>query len=163
MTTAYPNHFQKTHVVYNGADSNKFRAEGRTEKPVPQIIFTGRLVPYKGVHVLTGAMRILQSRGIEAKCTIVGGSAFGGSRPTRYVRKLEGTRSSNTELIGYRAAMSLRVCCAMQIFSAALPFQRSLSYGSFGSDGMWIAGGGLSYRRNPRTTRPRRRDHGSSR
>jgi spore coat protein SA len=102
-TSAYPNHFQKTHVVYNGADSNKFRLGGRTRKSVPQIIFTGRLVPYKGLHVLMGAMRILQSQGIEAKCTIVGGSAFGGSRPTRYVRKLERTRPSNTELIGYRA------------------------------------------------------------
>ncbi len=102
-TSAYPNHFQKTHVVYNGADSDKFRAEGRTQKSVPQIIFTGRLVPNKGVHVLMDAMRILQGRGIKAKCTIVGGSAFGGSRPTRYVRKLERTRPSNTELIGYRA------------------------------------------------------------
>jgi spore coat protein SA len=102
-TAAYPNHFQKTHVVYNGADSHKFRLEGRTPKPVPQIIFTGRLVPYKGVHVLIDAMRILQGRGIKAKCMIVGGSAFGGSSPTRYIRKLERTRPSNTELIGYRA------------------------------------------------------------
>jgi spore coat protein SA len=102
-TLAYPNHFQKTHVVYNGADSDKFRAERRTPKSVPQIIFTGRLISYKGVHVLMDAMRILQNRGIEAKCTIVGGSGFGGSKPTRYVRKLERTRPSNTELIGYRA------------------------------------------------------------
>ena len=55
-TSAYPNHFQRTHVVYNGADRDKFRAGRRRQKPVPQIIFTGRLVPYKGAHVLTGAM-----------------------------------------------------------------------------------------------------------
>jgi spore coat protein SA len=107
VTSAYPNHFQKTHVVYNGADRDKFRAEGRKQKSVPQIIFTGRLIPNKGVHVLMDAMRILQSRGIEAKCTIVGGSAFGGSKPTQYVRKLERTRPSNTELIGYRAGDEL--------------------------------------------------------
>jgi spore coat protein SA len=103
VTSVYPNHFQQTHVVYNGADSDKFRAERRKQKSVPQIIFTGRLVPHKGVHVLMDAMRILQSRGIEATCTIVGGSAFGGSKPTRYVQKLERTRPSNTRLIGYRA------------------------------------------------------------
>jgi glycosyltransferase involved in cell wall biosynthesis len=107
VTSAYPNHFQKTHVVYNGADSDKFRAEGRKQKSVPQIIFTGRLIPNKGVHVLMDAMRILQSRGIEANCTIVGGSAFGGSKPTRYVRMLERTRPGNTELIGYRAGDEL--------------------------------------------------------
>lgn len=101
--SAYPNHFQHTHVVYNGADGSKFRAEVRTPKPVPEIIFAGRLVPYKGVHVLLGAMDILQSRGINAKCTIVGGSAFGGSRPTRYIHKLRRIRPRNTELVGYRA------------------------------------------------------------
>ena len=107
MTEAYPGSLQKTHVVYNGADGDKFRATNRKRKTVPQIIFTGRLVPYKGVHVLLAAMEILQSRGIKAKCTIVGGSAFGGSRPTRYVHKLRRTTPSNTELIGYRAGVEL--------------------------------------------------------
>ena len=27
-----------------------FRSEGRAQNSVPEIIFTGRLVPYKGVH-----------------------------------------------------------------------------------------------------------------
>lgn len=102
-TSAYPGHFQRTHVVHNGADRNKFRAEPRTRNPVPQIIFTGRLVPHKGVHVLTAAMGILQRKGIAARCTIVGGSAFGNSRRTRYVKRLERTRPSNTELVGYRS------------------------------------------------------------
>ena len=86
-TSAYPNHFLRTHVVYNGADRDKFRAGRQRQKPVPQIIFTGRLVPYKGAHVLTGAMGILQRKGISATCTIVGGSAFGNSRQTRYIRR----------------------------------------------------------------------------
>jgi spore coat protein SA len=103
VTAAYPNHFQKTEVVYNGADDRMFRAETRKQKPMPQIIFTGRLVRYKGVHVLTDAMRILQRKGVAATCTVVGGSAFGGSGPTRYVRQLERTRPANTQLIGYRA------------------------------------------------------------
>ena len=107
VTSAYPGHFQRTYVVYNGADSSKFRAKDRTPKAVPQIIFTGRLVAYKGVHVLLGAMRILERKGIAAKCVIVGGSAFGGSKPTRYVRKLERTRPGNTELVGYRSGHEL--------------------------------------------------------
>jgi spore coat protein SA len=101
--SAYPAHLQHTHVVYNGADGNKFHSEVRTRKAVPEIIFTGRLVPYKGPHVLLGAMDILQTRGIEATCTIVGGSAFGGSRTTRYIQNLRRIRPRNTELIGYRA------------------------------------------------------------
>jgi spore coat protein SA len=127
-TSAYPNHFQQTHVVYNGADSKKFRAESRPQKPEPQIIFTGRLVPYKGVHVLMDAMRILQSRGIKAKCTIVGGSGFGNSKPTRYIQQLERMRPSNTELIGYRAgnefANLLRqadIFCCPSIFNDPFP------------------------------------------
>jgi spore coat protein SA len=99
---AHPS-LKRTHVVYNGADSSKFRVGLRKRKAIPQIIFAGRLVPYKGAHVLTGAMRILESKGISATCTIVGGSAFGNSRYTRYMRRLHRTRPGNTELIGYRA------------------------------------------------------------
>jgi spore coat protein SA len=103
-TSAYPDHLQRTHVVYNGADSDKFRAEVRAKKKsVSQIIYTGRLIPNKGVHVLLDAMRILERKGVSAKCTIVGGSAFGKSKQTRYVQELERTRPGNTELIGYRA------------------------------------------------------------
>jgi spore coat protein SA len=101
--SAYPNHFRYARVVHNGADSDKFYAEPRTERAVPQIIFAGRLVPYKGVHVLVDAMRILERKGISGTCTIIGGSAFGGSKKTRYVQELERTRPSNTELIGYRS------------------------------------------------------------
>jgi spore coat protein SA len=103
VTAAFPNHFQKTHVVYNGADSNMFKAEFRTQRFPPKIVYTGRLVPFKGVHVLMDAMRILGSEGVSATCTIVGGSAFGKCKPTRYVQELERTRPGNTELVGYKA------------------------------------------------------------
>ena len=122
VTSAYPGHFQKTYVVYNGADGTKFRAETRKRKPVPQIIFTGRLVPYKGVHVLLAAMDILQRRGVKAKCTIVGGSAFGGSRPTRYVHKLEASNGrAILSLSAIALVLSLRIYSVMQISSVALP------------------------------------------
>jgi spore coat protein SA len=101
--TALPDHFESTHVVYNGADGRKFRSAKRDRNSAPTIIYTGRLVPYKGVHVLLDAMRILENKKINAKCQIVGGAGFGSSNPTRYVRKLRRRRSTNTELVGYVA------------------------------------------------------------
>lgn len=96
-----PNHFENTSVIYNGADGKKFRAETRGPKATPTVIFSGRLVPYKGVHVLLEAMRILQRRGVSARCQIVGGAGFGNQRATSYVRKLERMCPENTELLGY--------------------------------------------------------------
>ena len=100
--SAYPT-LKRTHVVYNGADSDKFFLGPRKRKAVPQIIFAGRLVPYKGAHILMDAMRIMERKGVSATCTIVGGSAFGKSRTTRYMRQLQRERPDNTELVGYRA------------------------------------------------------------
>jgi spore coat protein SA len=94
---------EKTHIVYNGADHGKFRTVSQKETAIPQIIFAGRLVPYKGAHVLLKAMRILEEGGINARCTIVGGSAFGNSRRTRYMRQLEKMCPANSTLAGYRA------------------------------------------------------------
>ena len=99
---AIPNHFTDTHLVYNGADNHKFRVVGNRQNLVPKVIFTGRLVSYKGPHILMRAMRILQERGIEGKCTIVGGSGFGSDSRTSYIRKLERLRPSNTEMVGYK-------------------------------------------------------------
>jgi spore coat protein SA len=102
-----PNRFEKTYVVYNGADGVKFRPPERDHNAVPTVIFTGRLVPYKGVHVLLDAMRILEKSGVVAKCQIVGGSGFGGSKGTRYTRKLERLKPNNTELVGYKSGQAL--------------------------------------------------------
>ena len=104
---ASPNQFEKTYVVYNGADGVKFRPPDRDQNAVPTVIFTGRLVPYKGVHVLLEAMRILEKSGVVAKCQIVGGSGFGGSKGTRYTRKLERLKPNNTELAGYKSGEAL--------------------------------------------------------
>jgi spore coat protein SA len=105
--TALPNHFESTHVVHNGADGGKFHSVKRDRNSLPTIIYTGRLVPYKGIHVLLDAMRILERKKIKAKCKIVGGARFGSSSPTRYVRKLQRRKSTNTEMIGYVAGDGL--------------------------------------------------------
>lgn len=104
---ALPGHFMRTHIVYNGADEQKFYPEGRPEGTVPTVVFTGRLVPYKGAHVLTAAMRLLQERGIRAVCRIVGGSCFGKRRPTSYVRSLRRNAPDNCELLGYQSGENL--------------------------------------------------------
>jgi spore coat protein SA len=100
---AIPKHFERTHVVYNGADEKRFRPHMREVKHSFNVIFTGRLVPYKGVHVLLEAMRILEKHGVDVNCKIVGGSGFGNSKDTRYVRRLKRDAPSNCELVGYRS------------------------------------------------------------
>jgi glycosyltransferase involved in cell wall biosynthesis len=122
LNTALPHRFQSTSVIYNGADDTKFYPEQRSDTRVPQVIFTGRLVPYKGAHVLLEAMRTLQRRGVAAECKIVGGSNFGdNSRRTGYVKKLAQmmplTRSSRATIV----EMSLPACCAEQTSFAAHP------------------------------------------
>jgi spore coat protein SA len=107
VNAALPGYFDKTHVVYNGADDRKFQFIERSSDAVPTVVFTGRLVPYKGVHVLLEAMRILEKRGTRVKCTIAGGSGFGNSRTTRYVRKLHRLKPANTEMVGYKSGDAL--------------------------------------------------------
>ena len=102
-----PNHFKHTFVVRNGADGRKFRSEMRSKKWRPTIIFSGRLVQYKGVHVLLDAMRLLKERGVTARCQIVGGASFGDRRKTTYVRRLERMCPDNTELLGYKTGGKL--------------------------------------------------------
>ena len=105
----WPGHRAPTTVVLNGADGSKFRVADRSamSDAVPEVIFTGRLVPYKGAHVLLEAMRVLESRGVRARCTIVGSSGFAKQRKTRYIRSMEATKPSNTELVGYRTGAAL--------------------------------------------------------
>jgi spore coat protein SA len=107
LHVALPGHFENTHVVYNGADGNKFRRLEQHCNPVPEVIWTGRLVPYKGVHVLLEAMRILERKGVPVRCKIVGGAGFGNSRSTKYVRQLTRVRPSNTEFVGYASGDGL--------------------------------------------------------
>jgi spore coat protein SA len=104
---AMPDHFSKTHVVRNGADGLKFRTTPYLKAGLPTIIFTGRLVPYKGVHILMEAMHLLQERGVEAKCQIVGAAMFGNGRTTQYVRNLARLRPANTEMLGYKGGEEL--------------------------------------------------------
>lgn len=105
--TALPGHFKDVHVVYNGADQETFRSVRRIAQPLPTVVYTGRLVPYKGVHVLLDAMRLLEKWSTQVRCRILGGSGFGGSPRTWYIRRLERLKPSNTEFLGYKIGREL--------------------------------------------------------
>jgi glycosyltransferase involved in cell wall biosynthesis len=86
-------YLQNTHTVHNGADEALFFPNPfglRHVRSVPTILFVGRLVSGKGVHVLTEAMRVLQERHIRTICKLVGSSHAGGRRDRRtaYIRSL---------------------------------------------------------------------------
>jgi spore coat protein SA len=99
-----------TCVVYNGADEQRFYPKVSHHSlfdRTPVVLYVGRLVPRKGVHVLIQAMAILEKRGINASCRIVGSSFAGGSKETGYVRSLIRACPSNVRLISFRSGTEI--------------------------------------------------------
>jgi len=100
----------RSYVLHNGADGTLFYPRTQADRKrssVPTILYVGRLVPYKGVHVLLEAMRILQRRGVYAICKIIGAASFGSHNPSKYVRKLMQSCPSNTSFEGYKSGKEL--------------------------------------------------------
>jgi spore coat protein SA len=101
---------KNTCVVHNGADEQRFYPKRLSEEPsdrVPVVLYVGRLVPRKGVHVLIDAMAILEKRGVSAFCRIVGSSFAGGSKETGYVRSLTRSCPSNVHFVPYRSGTEI--------------------------------------------------------
>lgn len=76
----------KVSVAHNGVDTLTFfpKEEARDR---PRVIFVGRVLPEKGVHVLLQAVRLLED--LDFKVTIVGRPGFDASAPlSRYERRL---------------------------------------------------------------------------
>jgi spore coat protein SA len=105
-------YLKNTYTIHNGADENIFfprpAGAGQTNA-IPIILYVGRLVPIKGVHVLVEAMRILQQRKIQATCKLVGSSHAGGNRNklTAYIRSLHANYPSNVQFAGFRSATEI--------------------------------------------------------
>jgi spore coat protein SA len=96
-------------VLYNGADSEIFypaRCRGDVAK-IPTVLFAGRLVKDKGVHILIDAMRLLEQRGVRIRAHIVGASNFGGSGATEYVAMIQRNAPSNVTFLAYRSGVAL--------------------------------------------------------
>jgi spore coat protein SA len=103
----WKDHDGLTTVVYNGADDARFHVSNRNANPQPVVVFTGRLVHYKGVHILLQAMKILRERGVNLVCNIAGGARFGSDRDTPYVRMLRKLAPPNVAFLGYQAGEDL--------------------------------------------------------
>ncbi len=65
----------KTAVIHPGVDLHKFTADGtpRGESTL-RLLYVGRVIQQKGVHVLVEAVRILGQQGIPVQLTVVGGT-----------------------------------------------------------------------------------------
>jgi spore coat protein SA len=105
-------YLQNTCAIHNAADEALFYptpADAARDRAVPTILYVGRLVPDKGVHVLMEAMRILYEWNIEAVCKVVGSSHAGERRikNTAYIRSLQKRRPPNVKFEGFRPATEI--------------------------------------------------------
>lgn len=97
---------KNTYAIYNGANENLFypaSANSVQDHLIPVILYVGRLLPCKGVHVLMDAMRILQKQKIDVFCRVIGSSFAGGSKTTKYVKSLLSRCPSNVHFENYRS------------------------------------------------------------
>jgi spore coat protein SA len=108
----------RAEVLYNGADGVIFhRAETSpahlpaygeaTEAKSPVVLFAGRLVKDKGVHVLVESMRLLSEQGIALRAWIVGGADFSGGQQTEYIERLKAAAPETVSFLPYRTGASL--------------------------------------------------------
>ena len=105
-------HLKNTYTVHNGADEALFypRPAGTEVSPsVPVVLYVGRLVHQKGVHVLIEAMRILQERKVGAICRVVGSSHAGGDKgkATPYVDSLHSSSPPSVQFEGFRSGTGI--------------------------------------------------------
>jgi spore coat protein SA len=96
-------------VLYNGADQSIFYpAEERKSNPeIATVLFAGRLVADKGVHILLEAMRLLEKEGVRLQAQIVGSSSFGSGKETDYTRRLKRTSPANVVFLPYCSGAGL--------------------------------------------------------
>jgi spore coat protein SA len=98
-------YLKNTYTIHNGANEALFHPPlpGKSpHNPMPVVLFVGRLVPIKGVHVLLAAMKILHERKIDAICKVVGSSHAGGSRKTTpYIKSLLENCPPNVQFEGF--------------------------------------------------------------
>jgi spore coat protein SA len=96
-------------VLYNGADETIFYpASERQEEPeIPGVLFAGRLVKDKGIHVLVDAMKLLAQQGVKLQLRIVGSSNFGDSRETDYINQLKANAPATVTFLPYRSGTAI--------------------------------------------------------
>ena len=158
-------HIGRTAVMYNGADEDSFHPAAATVVPItPTVLFVGRLVPEKGVHVLLEAMRLLAQQGVRLQAKIIGSAGFGEGRSSPYADAVRRSCPDNTTFIphmaGDRLAEQFRgasiFCCPstweepfgmvnVEAMASGLPVVASAVGGI---PEIFTRGGGLLVRRN---------------
>jgi spore coat protein SA len=117
----------KTAVAYYGADESIFYPGRSHQNQVPQVVFTSRLVPEKGAHVLIDALKILTSRSVDAKLTIIGAPEFGRNVSNPYVESLKRGATENIEFSGYRSSHEIaEILRGADIFCAPVVWDEPL-------------------------------------
>jgi len=96
-------------VLYSGADETIFypAAGGRRNAETPIVLFVGRLVQDKGVHILLDAMKLLEEQGVKVRAKIVGSSGYGAGKETDYTRRLKEGAPATVEFLPYRSGAAL--------------------------------------------------------
>lgn len=91
-----PRAASKIGVVYPGVDPERFTGWNPEEERAARgwehrriVLFVGRLIPLKGVHLLLEAMPALIRQVPDVLLVIAGGASYGSNAKTAYVRKLE--------------------------------------------------------------------------
>ncbi len=96
-------------VLYGGADESIFypAIAARHSSETLTVLFAGRLVEEKGVHVLLDAMKLLQEQGVSLKAKIVGSSGFGVGQETDYIKRLKASAPVTVAFLPYRSGAAL--------------------------------------------------------
>ena len=98
-------------VTYSGADTAIFHPGCNSRKAsndaIPTVLFVGRIVPEKGVHVLAQAMEQLLARGVALQAVVLGGAGFSDRSATPYIRELQRIAPPNLSFDGYCSGAAL--------------------------------------------------------
>jgi spore coat protein SA len=96
-------------VLYSGADETIFYpgAGGRRNAETPTVLFVGRLIEHKGVHVLLAAMKLLEEQGVRLQARIVGSSNYGVGEETDYIRRLKAGSPATVTFLPYCSGSAL--------------------------------------------------------
>lgn len=96
-------------ILYSGADETIFypAVGGRPNSQTAMVLFAGRLVEEKGIHVLLDAMTLLGKESVRLRAQIVGSSSFGMGEETDYIRALKAASPATVEFLPYRSGAAL--------------------------------------------------------
>ena len=106
----YPEHKNKIQTLYNGVNTTNFKKRDKktTDKVRKKydlgkgkvILYVGRIVPEKGLHILVGAFKEYHKKYKDAKLVIAGSSWFKEGRLTPYIKELkESTKDLKSNII----------------------------------------------------------------